>query len=916
MHRLLLRQLRRALGVADEDALHALLAEFGKLAARVDAHTGQALSGLGDLIARIDAAYVQSDRDLDLRTRSLELSSSELNRANDKLREELSSRTRAIASLRKTANSLLGTLGREAIGEEDTGLERMSDLLANLVRQRERAENELRSALADLERQKAALDEHAIVSATDTAGRITYANDKFCHISGYQREELLGRTHALVRSDEHSDEFYRALWETIATGRVWRGEVKNRTKSHGYYWSAVTIVPFLREDGSPYQYVAIRTDITERKQIQDDLALSEEKYRRVLNNLKEVVFRVERSGRLNFLNAAWCEVSGHRVEESLGHYAAEFIAPEDRARAVDLFAATMSGTVDNPRGEFSLQASDGHIRSVEIGARAERDTDGQIIGASGVLSDITERKNWERAVLQARDAAEAANRAKSGFLANMSHEIRTPMNGILGLAGLLLDTRLDLEQRRFARLIKSSAESLLSVINDILDFSKIEAGKLSLEEIEFDLWNVAFEAARAVAYAAHGGGLEMLCQVSPEVPLRALGDPGRLRQVLLNLLGNAVKFTKAGEVALNLMSEADGDAVLVHCTVSDTGIGISAEKQKAIFEAFVQEDGSVSRRYGGTGLGLAISLRLVAMMGGQISVESTPGVGSTFHFSVRLRQPERAAINDPTPPGWAGCRCLVVDPHARARAATVQALSRWGVRCSEADSASAALGLLTAEAGAFRLIVADESVVDEDRQHLFARLPAASCRQPQRIALIRVGSPTPRPLDLDHLADACIVKPLDPHELAAALQGEQELAATLDAATPRANEQTLSVLLAEDNMVNQMVAVALLESLGHRVTVANDGSEAVNMALGDTFDIVLMDVQMPKMDGLEATVRIRAAERSTARHTWIVAMTANVMPGDRESCLAAGMDSYIGKPFQREELIAILSAAPARQPAD
>ncbi|HMX68455.1 MAG TPA: PAS domain S-box protein, partial [Accumulibacter sp.] len=501
MHRLLLRQLRRVLGVEDERALHALLAEFDQLAAQLAPNTARALTGLGDLIARVDAAYGQNDRDLDLRTRSLELSSAELNRANDKLREELSSRTRAIASLRKTANSLLGTLGREAIGEEDTGLERMSDLLANLVRQRERAENELRSAHADLERQKAALDEHAIVSATDTAGRITYANDKFCRISGYQRDELLGRTHALVRSDEHSDDFYRTMWETIAAGRVWRGEVKNRTKNDTYYWSAVTIVPFLREDGSPYQYVAIRTDITERKRVQDDLAASEEKYRRVLNNLKEVVFRVERNGRLNFLNSAWCEVSGRTVEESLGHYAAEFLVPEDRARAVELFAATMNGAVDNPRGEFGLLASDKLVRSVEIGARAERDSDGQIIGASGVLTDITERKNWERAVLQARDAAEAANRAKSGFLANMSHEIRTPMNGILGLAGLLLDTRLNLEQRRFARLIKSSAESLLSVINDILDFSKIEAGKLSLEAIEFDLWRVAFDAARGVAYA-------------------------------------------------------------------------------------------------------------------------------------------------------------------------------------------------------------------------------------------------------------------------------------------------------------------------------------------------------------------------------------------------------------------------------
>ncbi|MBL8419421.1 MAG: PAS domain S-box protein [Dechloromonas sp.] len=915
MHRLLLRQLRRATGVEDEGTLQTLLVELSKLAPRLEPDVGQALAGLGDLIARVDAAYTQNDRDLELRTRSLELSSAELNKANDKLRDELASRMRAIASLRETANSLLGTLGMEQIGEDDTGLERTSYLLADLVRQRERAEQELRSVHADLERQKAALDEHAIVSATDTAGRIIYANDEFCRIGGYSRDELLGQTHAIVRSGEHSDAFYRGMWETVQAGRVWRGEVKNRTKSGGHYWSAVTIVPFLGEDGSPYQYVAIRTDITERKRIEDDLAASEEKYRRVLNNLKEVVFRVEPNGRFNFLNSAWHEVSGYTAEESLGRVAGDYIVPEDRARAVDLFFATISGAVEAPRGEFRLQGRDGRMHWVEISARPEKDHLDRIIGASGVLTDISERKNWEREVLQARDAAEAASRAKSEFLANMSHEIRTPMNGILGLAGLLLDTRLDVEQQRFARLIKSSADSLLSIINDILDFSKIEAGKLSLEAIEFDFWSVTFEAARAVAYTAHGAGLEMLCHVSPEVPLRVVGDPGRFRQVLLNLLGNAVKFTMAGEVALSVTSETSGDDVIVHCTVRDTGIGISPQKQKDIFEAFVQEDGSVSRQYGGTGLGLAISLRLVTMMGGSLAVESTPGLGSTFHFSVRLRRSEEQTIADRAPVGWAACRCLVVDAHPGARAATVEALSRWGMCTVEAGSALDALAMLAEDQNACRLIVADESVLDNAGQHLFARLAMMTHTSPRRIALVRVGAPTNRFVDIDDLADACVVKPLDPRELAAALQRQPDAVAETGEAPKPVADKPLHILLVEDNAVNQMVAVAVLESFGHRVLVADDGAEAVDMALSDTFDIVLMDIQMPQMDGMEATSRIRAAEASTARHTWIVAMTANVMSGDREACFAAGMDGYIGKPFQRDEMIAVLGAVPARPAA-
>ncbi len=928
MHRLLTRQLRRAFGLTDDDSLPVLMRKIAGLSKRVDldSDVARALTGLNDFIAKVNVTYAQNDRDLALRTRSLELSSEELNAANDRLRRELHGRTRAIASLRATANGLLEAFGDEPIRADDSGLETLSYRLADLVTQRERMERELRKVHVDLERQKAALDEHAIVSATDTEGRITYANDKFCSISGYSREELLGKTHRLVNAEYHPPALFRELWSTIESGQVWRGEVKNRNKDGGHYWSAVTVVPFVGEDGKPYQYVAIRTDITKRKSMEDELATSEEKYRSLVNNLKEVVFRADRSGVLTYLNPAWSEVSGYTVEETLGKPAAAFIVAKDQQRAVALFIETMKGRIDAPLGEFGLVSKDGRVRTIEIGASAERDASGRIIGASGVLSDISNRKIWEHEVLRARDAAEAANRAKSDFLANMSHEIRTPMNGIVGLAELLKATNLSTEQQRFVSLMKSSADALLVVINDILDFSKVEAGMLKLDAIEFDLRRVALEATRAVDYEAHRLGLDLSCMVAPEVPQRIVGDPGRLRQVLLNLLGNAVKFTKAGEVVLSVGMTATGqtdDAPLVQFSVLDTGIGISAEKQHDIFDAFVQGDSSVSRRYGGTGLGLSICSRLVSLMGGRIWLESEPGRGSVFNFTTRLQGPAAVPPECGAPAGWGNARCLVVDRHERARANTVAMMRSWGLVCDEVAEAEQALALLQADQRngcVHRLVVADEAAIVIPGSRLAAFL-RASAREtaPSVVVLARVGSSASVAPVIDHASWACVVKPLDPVELKLALESLRPERAGLhsrsDHAARRSGTRALKILLAEDNAVNQTVAQALLQSLGHEVAIANDGIEALAMALNGAFDVVLMDVQMPHMDGIEATRRIRAAEAPMGQGVWIVAMTANVLPGDRERCLAVGMNGYVGKPFRQDDLIAVLSRVARRSSA-
>jgi PAS domain S-box-containing protein len=654
MHRGLQRQLKRTLGLADEAALSSLLEKMGAAATQpdVDPEVAALLANFGALLERIDATYEQSDRDLDLRTRSLEISSGELSAANNRLRDDISARTRAIQSLRETVSGLLGDVPLAGVGESDE-LESLSRIVANLVQEREQQR-------IQLDNLKFALDEHAIVSITDTAGNITYANDKFCQISGYAREALIGKSHRIVKSGRHSPEFFSALWETITSGEVWHGEICNRASDGHEYWVAATIVPFLDEFGLPYEYIAIRTD-------------------------------------------------------------------------------------------------------------------------------ITARRHWEVGLIQARDAAEAANRAKSDFLANMSHEIRTPMNGILGMTELALDTALDDEQREYLQIVKSSAESLLTIINDILDFSKIEAGKLLVERIGFDLHRTVAETLKTLMLRAQQKGLKIVCTIPAAVPTRVLGDPGRLRQILLNLVGNAIKFTEHGEIVVSLGVEARSENVAtVVVAVRDTGIGISAEKIEHVFEAFAQEDGSTTRKYGGTGLGLTISNRLVEMMGGHMWVDSTLGVGSTFHFTL-------------------------------------------------------ALGI-----------------------------DAASHSKPDIVP--------PDSLEHPDVRDA---------------------------------GGSLAILLVEDNAINQQLAVRLLEKWGHRVTLAVNGQEALDKLETGHFNLVLMDMQMPVMGGIEATQAIRQREllRGLPR-LCIIAMTANAMQGDREACLAAGMDDYLAKPIKAADLAEKLLGVP------
>ncbi len=778
-----------------------------------------------------------------------------------------------------------------------------------------RSKEALSASMAENQDLKLALDQHACVSITTQKGIIIYANDKFCNISNYKRDQLIGKSHHILNSGHHTRSFFSDMWQTISHGKVWQGEIKNKGSDGNFFWIDSTIVPFLNGEGTPYQYVAIDTNITERKLAEEKIEYHAERMRRMLEiSPVAVVIRRRSDNRRLFANQCLLDTFNVTLEAALGTEAIYHYQNPEEYQAI---AAQLELGVNIVNHEIGLiKINQEKIWGLASYFHLEYEGEPAVLGWFYDISDIR----------RAREVAESANQAKSAFLSTMSHEIRTPMNGVIGMAELLLETALTPQQSEFTHIIRDCALSLMTIVNDILDFSKIEAGKLILENIEFSLLSILESSIEIMAPKAREKNLLIASYIDPHIPLTLIGDPGRLRQILINLLSNAIKFTETGEIQIICdFIRSENNQYQLHFEVKDSGIGMSSEVSARLFQPFTQADSSFTRKYGGTGLGLSICKRLVELMNGQIGVSSQESKGSCFWFNLTT---EAAANQAPKADfsALAEKKVLLTIGNTAQREILSKTLTHWGCQVFHAESGGNALQQASTQSGFdIALIAADLPDLRPDT------LAAALNALHSGIALILLQKPNEnRDNKLPPGFHATLSQPIkSSHFLESLLSAKKSPAITPSDATkippiaaasttprrpptlPESNAPTtlkVPILVVDDNHVNQKLAKALLNKLGYYdIDTADNGQIAVEAVAKQQYQMVLMDCQMPVMDGFVATRLIRAAESVSERRTAIVAMTANAIQGDREHCLEAGMDDYLAKPIGPKALKEMLN---------